>query len=161
MSKTVESGKSAAQTTAVRQQLVMQLLKGIQQDIQQYDELQHILQALQASYLNFDGEAMQRMMQRQQPLLAVLAQRSTQRTVQLRQLGLPATPQGIRSLFQALPPALREKMQQQWQRLESVIVACRQLNQHNGQLSASFGELLAEISQGSQRHYARDQLMQM
>lgn len=142
-----------------KQQAIMLIMKGIQQDARQYDQLHQMMVEQQESYLQFDGEALQTLIAKQQPFIEALGESAAQRSKLMASLGLSEDKAGMATLLNALPANLKKPLSEQWQTLELRIRACHQLNQVNGQISASYSEMLQNV--GKEQSYASGNLMQL
>lgn len=140
-----------------KQQALLQLMKGIQCDLQRYRQLHQLMYAQQHSYLHFDGEQLLQITHQQQPLIDALQHSASERHTLLAQLGVSQNQDGMQTLLNALPDKLKRPMQTHWQQLANQVRVCQKLNQSNGQLSASFRELLQDVGQG--QSYETDRLM--
>ncbi|NAX49238.1 flagellar export chaperone FlgN [Photobacterium halotolerans] len=128
-----------------KQQIVKALIQGIRHDLQAYQQLGQLLLRQQASYLQFNGTTLTELVKKQEHLLAQLQRSASQRRQLLQQLGLSADKQGMTTLMKKLPSPLNTQVRQSWQQLENHIQSCQKTNQVNGNLSASYGELLMQI----------------
>lgn len=142
-----------------KQQAIMLIMKGIQQDIRQYEQLRKMMIKQQECYIQFDGEALQSLTTRQQPLINALNDNAAQRSALMTALGLNPGKEGMTTLIHALPDKFKKPMGEQWQTLEQLVRACHQLNQVNGQISASYSEMLQNV--GKAQSYASGNLMQL
>ncbi|PSV26199.1 MULTISPECIES: flagellar protein FlgN [unclassified Photobacterium] len=148
-----------------KQQMLTVLIKDIQCDIVDYRQLYQLMLKQHQCYLKFDGMLLSQLTEQQLPLLSKLTQRSQQRAQQLHKLGLPINNQSMNKLIHALPNAIKSKLQQQWQTLETLVKQCHDLNQRNGILSANFSELLNQVYTQMPQHndnnaYSSPHLMQ-
>ncbi len=148
-----------------KQQMITVLIKDIQCDIVDYRQLYKLMLKQHQCYLKFDGVLLSQLTEQQLPLLSQLTQRSQQRAQQLHNLGLPINNQSMNKLIYALPNAIQNKLQQQWQTLETLVKQCHDLNQRNGILSANFSELLNQVyaqipQQNDNNAYSTPHLMQ-
>ena len=142
-----------------KQQAIMLIMKGIQQDIRHYGQLYQMMVEQQESYLQFDGKSLQALIARQQPLIKTLGESAAQRSQLMAALGLSQDKAGMTTLLRLLPEKIKKTMIEQWQTLELKIRACQQLNQVNGQTSASYREMLQHV--GKEQSYAAGNLMQL
>ncbi|PQJ62083.1 flagellar protein FlgN [Photobacterium angustum] len=148
-----------------KQQMITVLIKDIQCDIVDYRQLYKLMLKQHQCYLKFDGVLLSQLTEQQLPLLSQLTQRSQQRAQQLHNLGLPINNQSMNKLIYALPNAIQNKLQQQWQTLETLVKQCHDLNQRNGILSANFSEILNQVyaqipQQNDNNAYSTPHLMQ-
>ncbi|QUJ68638.1 flagellar export chaperone FlgN [Photobacterium sp. GJ3] len=128
-----------------KQQIVKTLIQGIRHDLHAYQQLGQLMLRQQASYLQFDGSSLSDLVSRQEPLLLQLQQSAKHRSDLLKSLGLPGDKRGMALLLKRLPSPLNLKVRQSWQQLESQIHSCQKTNQVNGNLSASYGEVLRQL----------------
>ncbi|GAB6261734.1 flagellar protein FlgN [Photobacterium sp. CCB-ST2H9] len=128
-----------------KQQVVKSLIQGIRRDLHAYQQLGQLMIRQQASYLQFNGAALTELVSRQEPLLSQLQQSAKQRSDMLLSLGLPGDKRGMAILLKRLPSPLNMKVRQSWQQLETQIQSCQKTNQVNGNLSASYGEVLRQL----------------
>ncbi|OLQ79116.1 hypothetical protein BIT28_01910 [Photobacterium proteolyticum] len=142
-----------------KQQAIMLIMKGIQHDVRQYKQLHQLMVEQQESYLKFDGEALQELIAKQRPLIANLSRSAAKRSELMALLGLSQTKAGMATLLQALPEKLKKPMNEYWQTLELCIRSCHQLNQLNGQISASYSEMLQQVN--NKQSYSSGNLMQL
>lgn len=140
-----------------KQQALLQLMKGIQSDLQRYRQLHQLMYEQQRSYLHFDGEQLLQLTHQQQPLIDALQHSATERHTLLAQLGVTPDQNGMQTLLNALPEKIKRPMHTHWQQLKTQVRVCQQLNQSNGRLSASYRELLKDVGQG--QSYETDRLM--
>lgn len=136
-----------------RSQLVQLFVRTITHDVKSYQQLLPLLQQQKSLYLQFDSQALNHNIEQQTPLLNQLHRSANERSHCLQQLGLSANDHSVQRLLNALPITLNHKLRTQWQTLKSLIQQCQQLNHSNGQLSASFQELLAQVTQPTQHVY--------
>ncbi len=101
--------------------------------------------------MKFDGEALSNNIHHQLPVLKQLGSNASKRSQTLMQLKLPCSEAGAKKLIRALPAKLSSTIANQWQILETLIKECQKYNHDNGQSSAAFHELLAELI-GQERH---------
>jgi flagella synthesis protein FlgN len=140
--------------------IVREIIRGIQYDVRLYDELYKLLLKQQHCYLSFDEASMQAITDKLQPMLDTLQKNAEHRTNLLGYLGLAQNKAGINRLINALPGKLRLQAGQQWQTLETRVQSCQQQNQLNGQLSASFSEMLQQFDHDNSNSYSSPKLME-
>lgn len=140
----------ATETTRV----IQAFLRTIGEDIRLYRKLTEQLKVQKSLYLTFDATQLQQSIEQQQPLLEQLEQNANFRTQTMHKLGLTLDTNGVEKLFQALPNALSVQVSQQWQLLQTLVLQCQQLNHDNGVSSASFHELVGQLTQPTSHTYA-------
>ncbi|MDX1301103.1 flagellar export chaperone FlgN [Photobacterium sp.] len=141
-----------------RHQAIKLVIQGIQNDTRHYQLLYRLMVKQQASYIDFNGEALGALTEQQQPLIDQLHKSAQQRSLLMQQLGLSNSKQGITTLFNVLPGQLKQQMNECWYTLEARVRSCQQLNQLNGHISASYSEVLQQLQQ--EESYGAGQLMQ-
>lgn len=141
--------------------VVREIIRGIQYDVRLYDELYKLLLKQQHCYLAFDEQSMQTITDKLQPMLDTLQKNAEHRTKLLGYLGLEQNKAGMNRLLGALPGKLRTQAGQQWHMLETRVQSCQQQNQLNGQLSASFNEMLQQFDHDSSNNYSSSKLMEL
>lgn len=116
---------------------VRQLIMGINQDVGSYQQLEQLLKAQHGNMIRRDNQAIHHNNERQLQLLQVL-RGSTQLRIQLmRSFGLQANNEDLQRLASRLPTAASDKLLVQWHKLESSVIRCKKLNDHNGRLLAN------------------------
>lgn len=141
-----------------KQKLIQGFIQSIGQDIKLYQQLMALQQQQNALYLTFDAAALSTNVDQQTPLLGQLNRNAQKRSQCMQRLGLPANEQGVSKVFSVLPEKLSVPVKKQWRQLESLITECQQYNQKNGQRSASFHELMSQITNSARDTY-EDQLV--
>ncbi|KXF81060.1 flagellar protein FlgN [Enterovibrio coralii] len=126
-------------------QLIQYFLQTVSHDIKHYEQLLDLLKRQRVLYVSFDAVALQENLAAQQPLLNTLKTSSRQRQDCLKQLGLEDSNRGVSRLQNALPSALKKKAMVQWDSLQRLVEQCQQYNNDNGQVSASFHEMISGV----------------
>lgn len=138
-----------------RGQLMQSFMFTISEDLKLYRQLHTLLTEQKALYLQFNGDALGKNIRQQVPVLNQLHRNASHRTQCLQRLALPNSDKGVLRLFSALPASLRTRIEKQWQVLNLLIQQCQRLNQDNGLSSATFHELLSELTQPSPTYEER------
>ncbi len=134
-------------------QHIQDFVRTIGKDIVHYRELLNLLHKQKALYLTFDSDALTQNIRQQVPILNQLNKTADLRSECMKNLGLPATELGVKRLLRALPKQIQPKITQQWHQLQALVHECQKRNQDNGQTSATFHELLCQITQPVQHTY--------
>ncbi|MGV2989726.1 flagellar export chaperone FlgN [Vibrio sp. E150_011] len=132
--------------TVTKSELVQNFVVSISDDIRLYHKLLALLQHQKALYLKLDGNALNKNIEQQLPVLKQLSRGAATRTMCLQQLQLPSSEIGVKALTKALPIKLQAHVVKQWSVLEALIKQCQRCNHDNGQSSAAFHELLGELT---------------
>lgn len=138
-----------------RGQLIQSFLYTISEDVRLYRQLHQLLQEQKSLYLQFDGETLGNNIRQQVPLLNQLNRNATQRSQCLQRLTLANDPAGVKRLFALLPEHLQQRAIKQWDALNNLIGQCQKLNQSNGHSSATFQELLGNLTDPSPTYQER------
>ncbi len=133
--------------------LIQGFIQSIGEDITLYKKLVVLQQQQSALYLNFDATALSVNVEQQTPVLDQLNRNAGIRSQCMNRLGLPANEKGVSKIFSILPEQLRLAVTKRWHQLETLIKQCQQYNQKNGESSASFHELMSQITNTSQDTY--------
>lgn len=144
--------------TSEKNALVQGFIRSISEDIKLYQQLMTLQQQQNALYLTFDAAALSDNVAQQTPILRYLSGNAEKRSQCMKKLGLPASEQGVSKIFSALPAKISIPVKNQWHQLEALTKQCQQYNQKNGQNSASFHELMSQLTRPVQDTY-EDQLV--
>ncbi|WP_325893208.1 flagellar protein FlgN [Grimontia sp. NTOU-MAR1] len=144
--------------TSDKKQLIKAFLQTVGHDIRHYQALLPLLKAQRALYLTFDANLLDANTKQQLPLLAALKRSSNERSQSLIQLGLSADDNGITRLLSVLPNTLSTQAKNQWSMLKNLIEQCQKYNAENGQTSASFHEMLSQMTTASSPTYQENTL---
>ncbi|WP_028108946.1 flagellar protein FlgN [Ferrimonas futtsuensis] len=117
-----------------RAEQVRQLVKGIQLDVKQYEQLKSLIRHQHDLLERRDTEALSRHNSRQDELCQVLRQRAQGRCDQLAALGLPGDDKGMNRLLSAIPGDSGKKIGLLWQQLQQLVHQCKAQNDINGRL---------------------------
>ncbi len=139
--------------TSEKQRLIQGFIHSISDDIKLYQKLIALQQQQSTLYLNFDADALSNNVVQQTPILDQLKGNAVKRTQCMRKLDLPGDEKGVSKIFSILPEKLRFAVRKQWRQLETLIKQSQQYNQKNGQSSASFHELISQLTNSSPDTY--------
>lgn len=144
-----------------KQQIVMELVKGVQHDIRLYNRLYKTLLKQQHCYIRLDNKALETVTAELTPLIESLHANATHRTKLLHFLGFDENKDGVKQFISALPRSIQQSFRTQWDTLEQQVNSCQKQNQLNGQISASLNEMLLDIDSDNNFHYSTAKLMEL
>ena len=128
-----------------RARLLAQLAADIQRDGIDYRELQQLLQHLHQQLLAQRAEDIAAANGRIQAVLATLNQRARLRARLLVALGTGTDGEAVRRLLGEFAAPLGTGLAQAWATLELDVLACRRLNERNGEVLRLHRELFQEL----------------
>lgn len=124
---------------------VRQLIVGINQDVVSYQQLELLLKEQNSNLIRRNNPAIHLNNQQQMQLLDTLRGRAERRVQLLHSFGLQASSHDLKRLANKLPTTASEKLISQWHKLESSVVRCKKLNDHNGRLLANQQLLIRKL----------------
>lgn len=139
-------------------QRIQQLIIGIRQDCGRYADLRQLLLNQYRLLASHDVAGLTEHNRQQTRLMGEIQHQVRLRCEHLQALGLKPDERGMAILIGKLPSPLRQQVDEQWQRLEQLLLQCRNQNEQNGRLLAGQIETIhtllgQESSYGRQEHF--------
>ncbi|TKB47788.1 flagellar protein FlgN [Ferrimonas sediminicola] len=128
-----------------RTEQVRQLVKGIQLDVKQYQQLKSLIRHQHSLLERRDSDALAQHNPRQDELCQTLEQRARQRTELLSSLGLSSDSKGMQRLLSAIPGDKGRKIGLLWRQLQQLVRQCKEQNDINGRLLNSQQRCLSRL----------------
>lgn len=124
---------------------VLQLLRELQQDRRNYQQVADLLQQQYRALLAADSRLTLQISDRLHELYLVLTASARLRSQRLKTLHLAANAQGMRQFMALLPVSLRHQVSALWQQLLQLAAQCQQQNSRNGVLLSLQLETLSTL----------------
>lgn len=122
-----------------------QLIVDINQDVVSWQQMELLLKEQHSNLIRRNNPAIHHNNEQQVQLLETLRSRAERRVKLLNAFGLQASTHDLQRLANKLPAAISEKLVDQWQTLETSVVRCKKLNDHNGRLLANQQLLIRKL----------------
>ncbi|MGI2258608.1 flagellar export chaperone FlgN [Shewanella sp. GXUN23E] len=130
---------------ADKKTLLQALIRGITQDVADYQQLQQLLASQRQLMLGRDNEALLEHNRHQDALVTRLSQSAEQRSQLLQAIGVSADGAGMDKLLRALPGAVALQVKDRWQQLLALGQSCQAANEQNGRLLVRQQELIRDL----------------
>ncbi|WP_017347556.1 flagellar export chaperone FlgN [Pantoea sp. A4] len=124
---------------------VLQLLRELQQDRRDYQQVADLLQQQYRALLAADSRLTLQISDRLHELYLVLTASARLRSQRLKTLHLATNAQGMQQFMALLPVSLRHQVSALWQQLLQLAAQCQQQNSRNGVLLSLQLETLSTL----------------
>ncbi len=121
------------------------LISGLHDELVVYQRLLNLLIEQYRLMSKHDSQALQSVNERETQLLALLYQRSKQRSLWLKELGFEADDKGMSRFIASLPIALQQRVEPIWSKMYQQLRLCQAQNEQNSRLLASQRDTLDRL----------------
>jgi flagella synthesis protein FlgN len=129
-------------------------VRGIHADLQDYQRLHSLLDTQFSLALQHDSIALEKLADEVMELVGTLNNRRVERSVLLARYIPVINNETVDKFLGSLPMESQEKIKALWQRLEDLIVECKEMNSRNCRLLTDQFEIMQRILKHEEHTYA-------